>query len=219
MSRNEAQAYGWSAPRNSAVGTFFKSIAAVAITVILCVTGIAVVTVSMANHRIGSVLDFAEDAIENLPLALQQAAPILADAVNDRRDPGYVRSIKASATIGEETEDTRRRAIIEITNSGDEVISILAMRAVYLDQKGHVLNENVVYGATPLAVEDEWRGPLLPGVTRKLVTRCPREADSVEVEIADVRLWDKDAPKSRTAETKLTRPVPQRREHSGDSDE
>lgn len=195
---------GWTPRRPSALSTLFKSVAAVAITVVLCASGVASYVISRFDSRAGDLIAVAGQALESLPATLQDAAPILADATKDRRDPAYARSLVIEATVverGEEdrTETTGRhsrvrrlptRGMVEIENQGDQVVSILALRVVSLDDQSRPLKDWTVYGATPLALEDEWRGPLFPGHKRRIPVYTTASAASLEVEIAELRVWD-----------------------------
>src|SRR5262249_17857066 len=93
------------------------------------------------------------------------------------------------------------RAVVKIHNRGDKVVSVLALRVVSLNGSDQAISDRTAYGATPLAIEDEWRGPLFPGSTRKIVVRCPRGGGKVETEIAELRVWDPtiEAPARQTA--------------------
>lgn len=193
MSRQEPYpAYGWPAPRQSVVGTFLKCTATVAVVGILCGTGVVMGTLGMATGRAGSLLHFANQALKDLPTALRETAPVLADAMNDYRDPGYVKSVELTCDVDGDSERSTQRAVIEVRNAGEQVVSVLAIRAVYLDHSGRPMGERIVYGATPLAVEDEWRGPLFPGVKRRIAVRCPSEAAKVELEVSELRVWQPD---------------------------
>jgi hypothetical protein len=67
---------------------------------------------------------------------------------------------------------------------------VLALRVLSLDDESRPLKDWTVYGATPLALEDEWRGPLFPGHTRRIPVYMDAAAASLEVDIAELRLWD-----------------------------
>jgi hypothetical protein len=86
-----------------------------------------------------------------------------------------------------------RRGVVEITNRGSDVVSVLALRVVSLDASGEPIADDIVYGATPLAIEDEWRGPLFSGTTRRIPVRCTAETESLEIEIAELRVWEPDS--------------------------
>ena len=86
--------------------------------------------------------------------------------------------------------------VLTIINRGDEVVSLLAVRIAALDGNGVAMCEWTEIVATPLAIDDDWRGPLLPGSKRHVVVSPWRgvTADNASairgaVEISDVRLW------------------------------
>lgn len=218
MSRPDAFPYVYPERRQSVIGTFFKCLALIAVTGIVCGTGVVMGTLGIANGRIGTVLRLADHAIDDLPATLRNAAPILADATKDRRDPAYAALLAVNATVSDEQgddeeADTHRRsrrhehwdtgrAVVEIHNRGDKVVSVLALRVVSLGASDRPITDRTVYGATPLAIENEWRGPLLPGSTRKIVVRCPSGTRKIETEIAEVRVWDPsiESPAKKVAE-------------------
>ena len=98
------------------------------------------------------------------------------------------------------------RPIIELHNRGGELVSLLSMRVVVFDKDGDPVDEFNEWGATPIAADDEWRGPLMPGATRHIVSRylglgqmfSPAELQA-GVEITDVRVW-----KGATTEAEAT---------------
>ncbi len=54
------------------------------------------------------------------------------------------------------------------------------------------MEEESIFAATPLPCEDEWRGPILPGETRKFSTHMDsRETGlTAEFEVTDIRVWN-----------------------------
>ena len=205
--------------RNSALGMLFKYAGLVAIAALGCGTGVAIRTLNMLDGRVGHALKFASQALTDLPAELKNIAPILADAAKDRRDPAYAEQVEISGSVvaadGDADEDDsntglhrRRRslsggrAVVEIRNKGKQVVSVMALRLVALDQRDLPLHDQTIYGATPLAIENEWCGPLMPGSTRKLVVRCDPRAAKVDTEISELRVWDPtiaDAPARPTS--------------------
>ena len=83
-----------------------------------------------------------------------------------------------------------------MVNNGDEVVSLLALRVVLLDEHDQLLTESQEWAATPVAIEDDWRGPIMPGSKRRFVCwrSCPHEAGPLdvvtpEIEITELRVW------------------------------
>lgn len=203
MSRHEPPI--WQDRRPSLVGTLFKCLTVIGVTGIGCATGIALRGINVVDDRVSGVMKIAGQAITDFPKLMRELPPAVADMLHDRREPGYARQVAVSARVVSRGEDEERisyrgrifhdlaggRAAIEIKNSGDEVVTLLALRAVSLDEDGEPMSERIVYGATPVAVEDEWRGPIYPGSTRRIAVPCASDAANVEVEIADLRVWSK----------------------------
>jgi len=126
----------------------------------------------------------------------QEALPsCLAEALHDHRAPEYRKSIEVSARLGDPaTRVPGTLVVLDVKNNGPETVTMLALRIVLEDANKVPVHEALVYAATPLAVEDEWRGPLLPGST---VMRIPHycyglnDAAGVTVEVRDIRVADK----------------------------
>ena len=85
--------------------------------------------------------------------------------------------------------------MLTIINKGDEIVSLLAVRVVALNSQGVPVREWTEVVATPLAIEGEWRGPLMPGNQRHAILSgyLGRGVDGEEkytaaIEIADVRV-------------------------------
>ena len=81
-----------------------------------------------------------------------------------------------------------------VINEGDQVVSLMSIRLQIEDDENLPLEEQTVYAATPLAFEHDWRGPLLPGSTRRFRgswIRSDSWADlALSWEISELRVWD-----------------------------
>lgn len=183
---------------------FFSTVAwgisMTAVTGIVCATGLGIYGLRIVDNKSDSILDFAENTVRSIPEIQKNLPPVLADALNDERRPDYVSKIKVSAAIvsGPDKRGNIRPAI-EVTNTGDEVVSMLPLRITLTTAKGGGIAQRTRMAATPLGVADEdWPGPLMPGATRKIVQRFdidrgsnPGEASdyNIECEVSDVRVW------------------------------
>jgi hypothetical protein len=184
--------------------TFFSALVmglcALLITVIL--SGTAVVLYGM--HFVGDksekiVTSFLEDAVQGLPVLQKSLPPVLGDLLDDRRLPDYrdQLEIRARTTVQDEQRG-RMRTEIKVTNNGDETVSLLSLRVIILDSREGILDESNQWAATPIAADDDWRGPILPGSSRRFAVSHygRRSADlyledlTTEVEITDVRVWN-----------------------------
>jgi hypothetical protein len=167
------------------------------ITTVLCATGLAVYGLSIADSKAVQALSTAERLVTGVPEwvdgMLDALPPVIADALHDRRDPSYRQQVDVTVRpVRAGRSGSINRAAVEVTNNGPETISLMAVRVVLLDDDGAAAHERVVYVATPLAIEDEWRGPLLPGSTRKLSMAVygvkPGDYE-VSHEITELRVW------------------------------
>ena len=181
--------------------TFFSSVAlgvcSVLTTAIICATGVVVYGMRIIDRKTDHLIGGVEEIIENLPELAQSLPPLFGDLLNDQRQPDYAREIDVRASIVRKPD--RRgavRPIIEIENKGDELVSLLSLHVVVLDGQGRLMAEFNEWGASPVAADDDWRGPLMPGSTRIIAGDRlylhddePQADIQVQVEISDVRIW------------------------------
>jgi len=189
--------------------TFLSALAlglsALAITFIVCCTVIVIYGMHFAGARVEGLAALVEDAIQGLPKLQEALPPVLADVLDDHRQPDYASQLLISAsTTPSQDEHGRFRTDVKVVNNGTDVVSLLSLRVVVLGAQGEVVCESNEWAATPFAADNEWRGPLMPGSQRYFT--CSRRGSSAlsgsdelktEVEITDIRLW------SGTKETAL----------------
>jgi len=183
-------------------------VSAVLVTIIAGAVGLVIYGMNIVDRKTGNLLDFTQETIRGLPELAESLPPVLADVLNDRRSPDYAEQIDVSVALLEAPGHSRVfRPTIVVHNSGDAVVSLLSMRVVIVDENGQPVTEGNEWAATPFAADDEWRGPLLPGSTRRFTAdgvrfrKTTNENDySVDVEITDVRIWT-SADKSADGET------------------
>jgi len=187
--------------------TFLSALAlglsALAITFVVCCTVIVIYGMHFAGDRAEKLVVLMQGAVENLPKLQQALPPALADALDDRRQPDYANQLQISAnTTPSPDEHGRVRTDVKVVNNGEDVVSLLSLRVVVLDPQGQVVCESNQWAATPMAADDDWRGPLMPGSQRYFTCSERGVSASVvgdlktEVEISDIRLWkgEKEAP-------------------------
>ncbi len=183
--------------RRSFLSTVALGISGVTMTLLLCVTMIAIYSVSVIDRKTGDVFEFAEVAVHSLPQLAESLPPVLADVLNDRRDPGYAENIEVSVTLASSSSRRGVRPIITVHNKGAEVVSLLSMRVVVVNSDGEPISEMNEWAATPIAADDDhWRGPLLPGAERRFSTNhsfVGKNDLGVEYEITDIRIWSGDS--------------------------
>lgn len=135
-----------------------------------------------AAHVIGKV-------VESLPEWQKAMPPAVAEAFDDRRAPEYRDKLDIKVTLVE-SRHNHARALIEVTNRGDKVVSLLALHANVLDDRGLPIGGKLTYAVSPIAVShEEWPGPLLPGSTRIIERWIDADrADRAQTEIAELRV-------------------------------
>ena len=173
-------------------------ISAIIITVIVSATVVLLYTVHLASDKSERVISLAQSAVRGLPEFQRSLPPALADMLDDRRQPDYAGHLAITAKVTSRPESHgRTRTAIEIVNNGDEVVSLLSLRVVLLDEHDELLCESQEYAATPVAIDDGWRGPLMPGSKRRFVcwrsyhhAVAPTDVITPEIEITELRVWN-----------------------------
>jgi len=204
--------------KHSFLSSAASGISAIVITVIVCGTLALLYTVHLASDKSEHLITLAQSAVRGLPEFQRALPPALADMLNDRREPGYAGKLAITAKVVSRPEGHggRTRTAIEIVNNGDEVISLLSLRVVLLDENDQLLCESQEWAATPVAIEDDWRGPLMPGSKRRFVCwrSCPYEVGPLdvikpEIEITELRVWNAGAenPTVQTSQAALPTPT------------
>ncbi len=181
--------------------TFLSSAAlgfsAIVITLLVTCTAVLLYTVHLAGDKPERVITLAQSAIKGLPDFTHSLPPALADMLNDQRRPDYCKELAISAKATTQPDSHGRvRTTVEVVNNGPEVVSLLSLRILILDGQNQPLCESQEWAATPLAADDGWRGPIMPGARRLFV--CHRDVSGLdrvadlntEVEITELRVWN-----------------------------
>ena len=184
--------------------TFLSSLigglCAIIITLIICVTVLAVYGMNLAGEKSEEFFSFVQSTIKEIPEVMESLPPITADLLNDRRDPNYRDQLDITVEPTLLRKSGKLGASIQIVNKGSEVVSLLSLRVVILDQNNEIFGEFNEWLVTPFAVKDNWAGPLLPDSNRFL-TASGRKASTVsnlselkaEYEITELRVWNGQA--------------------------
>jgi hypothetical protein len=186
--------------RKGFLATLAQGVCMVLIVALICVTALGGFLVFETSRGVGGVLRAGTGVLANLPETLpqlrQNLPAALADALSDVRAPDYRPKIEIESRLIRVGE--RARLAVTLTNTGEETVSLLAARVNLLNDAGEPVAEISTYFATPIMIEDEWRGPLLPGSTRHCVLPLWRDlaCARAEVEISDLRLWRPVEPKA-----------------------
>lgn len=192
-----AQHYGqFGPPRKGFFATAAMGLSAVAVTLICSGTLLGLYGLRIVDKKTGNLVDLARSAVTSLPELADSLPPVLADLVSDRRQPDYASHIAVSVRLAGAASQVGHRPVVEVRNNGDQVVSLLSMRVIVLDAAGEPVSESNEWAATPIAADHDWRGPLLPGATRRFATGCrfvggggDAESFRVEYEITDIRVW------------------------------
>jgi len=173
-------------------------LSALVITFIISCTVVIIYGIHFAGDKSEKLVSLVEDAIRGLPVLQESLPPVLADILNDRRQPDYCTQLEITAKTTMILERNGRvRTTVNVINNGEEVVSLLALRIVILNAHDEILTESNEWAATPFAAEHDWRGPIMPGSRRHFASSHSRTLSvssfnelKTEVEITDIRIWN-----------------------------
>lgn len=169
---------------------------------IASVTAVVLHGFSIIDSKAGDIIEFAETALEStlegLPVLLDSLPEAVEELLNDRRAGDYAANLDVAVRFIHDEDSGRLRPVLAITNEGERVVSLLAVRVVALNGQGIPMREWTEIVATPITIPNEWRGPLRPGNTRHVIlsswrrgiTRKQANGITGAVEITDVRVWN-----------------------------
>jgi hypothetical protein len=159
---------------------------------IICSAGVGVYALHVLDAKTDRLLNAGAGLITSLPQLRESMPPVVADMINDRRSPAYREHVELACRMVAPSEaHGRDMVVIEVTNNGAETITLMGVRVVLVDAAGVPVRAMSTYAATPAMIDDDWRGPLLPGSTRQ----CSFNLYSSWVplrpvaEITDLRVW------------------------------
>lgn len=186
-------------------------LSAILITLLICCTVVVIYGVHLAGEKSERVVSLAQDAVRGLPALRESLPPAVSDMLDDRRRPDYCEALAISARLAPAWGNHGIvRTTLEITNNGEEVVSMLSLRIVIVDGEGRILDESNEWAATPFAADDGLRGPIMPGSKRLFVSRHSWLRDvSVldelrgEVEITELRVWNRGEEEVSGADSEL----------------
>lgn len=159
-------------------------------------TAVLLYTLRIVDQKANKLLGFAENTIQSLPDLMASLPPALNEVLSDRRAPEYVGSIESSVRFVLTENGEGVRPVVTVVNKGNEVVSMLGVRVAAMDADGVPVRDWTEVVATPLPIDDDWRGVLLPGATRHVVLHGSRSLDPVkvasyrgEIEFSELRVW------------------------------
>ncbi len=184
--------------RHTFLSSLVTGASALGIVLVISCTVVVIYGMHFVGDRSDKFVSTVGSAIGSLDELQAALPPILADVLDDRRQPDYRNQIEITTRPAASPDHgSRIRTVIEVANNGDEVISYLSLRLVFLDADDDVVAESNEWAATPIATDGAWRGPLMPGSRRRFVSwghRVFRASTSdeltTEVEITDLRVWN-----------------------------
>ena len=168
---------------------------------------IALYGMHIVDDKASSIIGFAKGTIQGLPDIIDSLPAAVSDALSDRRAPEYASHLEIDVDFIEGNRANEVRPVLTIINHGDEVVSMLAVRVAALGADGVPLRDWTQVVATPIAIEDDWRGPLFPHSTRHVVLSryCGRRmlpdksTLTATTEVSELRLWQPREETVRTA--------------------
>jgi hypothetical protein len=175
---------------------------------VICGAAVGLYALNMADRKFTDFLGSGKTLLEAVP-QLRESLSVATDMLNDRRMPEYRQQLQTSVEVVKPERSRVPVAVIEVTNKGPETVTYLTARVVASDQSGTPFREYRTFVATPVSFnQDDWRGPLLPGSTRRysiVLGDCPWGAgENASLEITDLRVWNQQ----RAATTQPALPIP-----------
>jgi hypothetical protein len=203
--------------KHSFLSALAMGLSAFAISLVIGCTVVIVYGLHFAGNQSEKLVYLVEDAVRGLPELQKSLPPVLADILDDRRQPDYRENLEiTSNALLIPDRHGRVRTAVQIVNNGSEVVSLLSLRVIVLNENDEILVESNEWAATPFAADDEWRGPLMPGSRRRFTSSSYGRAiplSSVndlktEVEVTDIRIWNggKDSDFDSMGESEISLP-------------
>lgn len=160
-------------------------------------TVVLLCALNVVDGKIGDFVRLGRDAVGNVPNVVNALQPLLGDAFNDQRNLAYAKQIEVQVHSPSAIRNCGRPSLT-IRNVGPDVISRLTVRLSAVDESGSTRYEWTEMAATPIAINNHLRGPILPGDgVRRLVFSdgpCVRGEElsslSLKTEIAEVFVWN-----------------------------
>ena len=175
---------------------------------VVCSLAVGLYAVNVVDRKSNDILRVGKGVLTSLPETLPEIRKALpaavSDAFDDRRDPQYREHVDLDVRlVSGEGRRSSSEVVIEATNNGPELITLMAVRTVLLDEHGIPVRALSTYAATPATIDHEWRGPLMPGSTRHcgITVFGSNRNLTPKAEITDLRVWsapESSAPDSDT---------------------
>lgn len=125
---------------------------------------------SIFEHNVARVVDFAQVAIEDLPQTIKDVSPLISEFVGER-NLDYAKNIGVTVKLAQRPGTKTLRPALQVTNKGNQPINFMTIRVAALTAQNLPVAEWTEVVATPIGIENDWRGPLVPNQTRYVVMR------------------------------------------------
>ncbi len=169
--------------------------------VVICTAAVVIYGMNLVDRKFDQIVRLTPEMLQTLEDWQSFLPPVLSDALRDRRDPAYREQVEMSVDFLIDDNGLGKAPVLSIDNTGQETISLLGVRIVVENNAGTPLRDWVEYPVTPLALEHEWPGPLLPGSDRRFRLHgqsIASVARPVRLEIVELRTWiDSGSPPGR----------------------
>jgi len=185
----------------SPLTALFLGVFGVGAVAIASVTSTVIYGLSIVDGKASTLIGLAENTVTSLPEIIESLPPVLADVFHDRRAPEYMDSVEVQVRFVSDTDSQTVRPVLTVTNKGDQVVSMLAVRVAAFGEAKVPLRDWTAMVATPLAIEDDVPGPLFPGKTRHMVLSRSHnlygelsDDNGAAVEVSEIRVWTPNEP-------------------------
>ncbi len=178
--------------KGGALSALFYGISLVLTTGIISGSLLGLYGLRIFDRQFAAIGEAGEKLAEALPHWQEVLPPVLADALNDQRAPEYVGQLEIRTRLVPGENEGRQRVLVEVTNRGDQAVSLLTLNLVFLDANDVPVFDRRTFVATPLALPDrEMRGPLYPGMQRRYVEWLdpPGQVEHVTAEVVGLRVF------------------------------
>ena len=180
--------------RMSPFTALFLGTTAVTVAVITSLAIIVIYGMYLAGQGGAGLIGVAQNAVHGLPEFVANLPPAVGDLLNDQRVPDYGKNLVidvhwASGQAGRDGS----RPIVSVQNKGTQMVTLLTLRVTALDSENDPVHEWTTAAATPITLEHEWPGPILPSGERCFSLGRSLDESSkcltLKWEITDVRVW------------------------------
>lgn len=175
--------------------------------IIVSAASIVLYGMSIADRNVSSIVQVATNSVDDLPGWLVELPELFEKVFNDRRALEYADSLDFDVTFVTDARGVVTPALT-IRNTGRETVSYLSVRVAALNEDDIPVGEWTELVATPVGIEEELRGLLLPGATRHVMLdgRWKGKGDFTlkgVTEVSDIRVRKSNATADSTEQADI----------------